>query len=113
MSSLTLETKEAGGVVVVALIGSLDTQTSAAAMERLHALVGPSGTRMLLDCSALAYVSSAGLRVFLTTTKKLTAAGGALRMCGLNETVKEVFEISGFHTIFKVFPTEAEALTGF
>ena len=77
MSALTIETAERAGVVVVRLIGSLDTQTSAAAMERLHALVAPSGekqgTRMLLDCSALTYVSSAGLRVFLTTTCSATA----------------------------------------
>ena len=45
----------------------------------------------------------------LAAAKKL---GGQLRVCGLNETVKEVFEISGFITIFSVFPTEEEALQG-
>jgi anti-anti-sigma factor len=115
MSTLDIKTEDKAGVVVVRLIGSLDTATSAAAMEQLHALVAPSAnkTRMLLDCSALTYVSSAGLRVFLTTTKKLTAAGGALRVSGLNETVREVFEISGFVSIFKVFATDVDALAGF
>ena len=116
-NALDIQTSEVAGVVVVRLIGSLDTATSAGAMERLHGLVAPpgekAGTRMVLDCSALSYVSSAGLRVFLTTSKKLTAAGGALRLSGLNETVKEVFEISGFQAIFKVFGSVDEALTGF
>ena len=111
-TALEIHVDDAAGVTVIRLVGSLDTATSAAALERLHALVKPQG-RMLLDCAGLNYVSSAGLRVFLTTTKKLTAAGGALRMCGLNETVKEVFEISGFLTIFKVFPSSADALAGF
>lgn len=110
--TLDIQTTVQDGVVIVRLLGSLDTTTSAAAMERVHALVADK-TRMLLDCSALTYVSSAGLRVFLTTTKKLAAAGGALRLCGLNETVKEVFEISGFQALFKVFANDAEALAGF
>jgi anti-sigma B factor antagonist len=49
----------------------------------------------------------------LATAKKLGGGGGALRVCGLNETVAEVFEISGFSTILNVFPSETEALVGF
>ena len=49
----------------------------------------------------------------LATVKRLKAAGGSLRISGLNETVQEVFEISGFSTILAVFATEAEALQGF
>jgi anti-anti-sigma regulatory factor len=41
------------------------------------------------------------------------AAGGSFRICGLNETVDEVFEISGFSMILNVFGNEAEALEGF
>jgi len=67
----------------------------------------------LVDCEKVDYISSAGLRVLLGTVKGLTAAGGSLRISGLNESVHEVFEISGFSTILAVFVTEAEALDGF
>jgi anti-anti-sigma regulatory factor len=49
----------------------------------------------------------------LGTAKQLRGAGGALHLFGLNETVREVFDISGFSGILAVFATEAEALKGF
>jgi anti-anti-sigma factor len=61
----------------------------------------------------LDYISSAGLRVLLATAQKLQAEDGALRVCNLNETVQEVFDISGFSTILSVFKTETEALNEF
>jgi anti-sigma B factor antagonist len=59
------------------------------------------------------FVSSAGLRILLATGKRLSGTGGSLRVCGLNETVNEVFEISGFSTILNVFAAETDALSGF
>ena len=49
--------------------------------------------------------------MLLASAKRLTGTGGDLRVCGLNETVHEIFEISGFSTILRVFPSEAEALS--
>jgi len=61
----------------------------------------------------LDYISSAGLRVLLVTAKRLGGSGGSLHICGLNETVDEVFEISGFSVILNVFGTADEAMQGF
>ncbi|MEO8329077.1 MAG: STAS domain-containing protein, partial [Candidatus Nanopelagicales bacterium] len=58
----------------------------------------------------LDYISSAGLRVLLGAAKKLRASGGTLGMFGLNQSVREVFDISGFSAILSVYPSEAEAL---
>jgi anti-anti-sigma factor len=63
-----------------------------------------------VDFTKLDYISSAGLRVMLGTAKQLMAKGGGLKTFGLNQTVREVFDISGFSTILAVFATEAEAL---
>jgi anti-anti-sigma factor len=100
-------------VSLVALAGHLDTNTSAAAQEALDALVVGGCRKIVVDCTTLEYISSAGLRVLLATTKRLKGAGGALRLFGLNETVREVFDISGFSTIFAVCATEADALRKF
>ncbi len=61
----------------------------------------------------LDYINSAGLCVLLVAAKKLEGVDGELRFCNLNEIVREVFDISGFTTIFRVFGSEAEALDGF
>ena len=59
------------------------------------------------------FVSSAGLRVLLATAKKLGALQGEIRVCAMNPVVKDVFEISGFSMIIKVFESEPEAVQGF
>jgi anti-anti-sigma factor len=105
--------QEVDSVTVVRIEGNLDTNTSPEAQEHFDGLLDQGASKILVDCAKVDYVSSAGLRVLLATVKGLTAAGGGLRISGLNETVREVFEISGFSTILSVFNTEAEALEGF
>jgi anti-sigma B factor antagonist len=110
---LKISHDERGAVAVVRFEGNLDTNTAPEAQERLDDLMAAGAEKLLVDFSDLDYISSAGLRVLLATAKKLRSTGGNLRLCKLNETVAEVFEISGFSTIFAVFSTEAEALEGF
>ena len=110
---MNLETRTVGEVSVVQCGGKLDTNTSPKTQEYLEQLVDGGASKILVDFSDVDFVSSAGLRVLLATAKRLTGAGGSLRVCGLNETVNEVFEFSGFSTILDVFPSETEALEGF
>lgn len=110
---MNISLRESDGVTVVQIVGNLDTNTAPEAQERLDDLATRGVAKVLVDFAELDYISSAGLRVLLATAKKLRGTGGNLRLCGLNETVAEVFEISGFSTIFAVFPSEAEALEGF
>lgn len=97
--------------VVVRLEGSLDTGTAPVAEGRLSDIVGSGASLVVVDLTALDFMSSAGLRVLLATAKKLRPAG-ALRLFGLNPTVREVFDISGFSMIFPLFDDEAAALAG-
>lgn len=110
---MQVSTRTQGDVTIVAIAGSLDSTTSPAAQQALDAIVKAGAKKLAVDFSTLDYVSSAGLRVLLGTAKQVKAAGGALRMFGLNQSVREVFEISGFASILPVFPGEAEALGGF
>jgi anti-sigma B factor antagonist len=102
-----------GGIAVVRFEGSLDTKTAAAAQEYLDRTIDGGAAKVLLSFDKVDFVSSAGLRVLLLTAKKLRARSGGMRVCGLNESVAEVFAISGLTTIFKVFPTEERALADF
>jgi anti-sigma B factor antagonist len=110
---MEVTTRTQGEVLIAAIAGSLDSMTSPEAQKAMEAIVAQGAKKVAVDCSALDYISSAGLRVLLGLAKQLGAKGGALRTFGLNQTVKEVFEISGFSTIFRVFPTESDALAGF
>ena len=110
---MDITTREERGVTVVAVTGNLDSNTSPQAQQALEGILAGGARKMVVDFTALDYISSAGLRVLLGTAKRLDGAGGALRLFGLNQTVREVFEISGFSTILGVFATEADALKGF
>ena len=102
-----------GNIAVVSIEGSLDTNTSKEADDQLTKLVDEGSVKLLIDLTNLDYISSSGLRILWATSKKLKPLKGEMRICGLNETVNEVFEISGFTMIFNVLKTIEEAKTGF
>lgn len=110
--SMEISTRAEGEVTIVAIAGNLDSNSSPEAQQALDGILAGGAKKIAVDFSALDYISSAGLRVLLGTAKKLISSGGALRAFGLNQTVGEVFAISGFSKILAVFPTEAEALNG-
>ena len=113
---MEIATRTHKDVTLLAVVGSLDSNTSPKAQQTLDGILSSGARKVVLDLTALDYISSAGLRVLLGTAKRLGATGeggGALRLFGLNETVREVFDISGFSTILAVFATEADALKEF
>ncbi len=116
--SMDITTRTQNGVTLVAFAGKLDSNTSPQAQQALDALLAGGARKVVIDFTTLDYISSAGLRVLLGTAKRLTGGGGggggggALHLFGLNETIREVFEISGFSTILAVYATEADALKG-
>ena len=110
---MQISVKTTNEVKILAFEGKLDTGTSPDAQQQLTRLIEAGGNRFLVNFEKLDYISSSGLRVLLTTAKQLKGVDGELRICNPNEVVMEVFEISGFTTIFKVFGSESEALDGY
>ena len=109
---MNIATRTRDDVTIVVFAGSLDSKTSPQVQQALDGIVAGGGRKLLIDFTALDYISSAGLRVLLGTAKRLSGVGSALRLFGLNESVREVFQISGFSAIFAVFATEDDALNG-
>jgi len=110
---MDITTRTQADVTIVRVAGNLDSNTSPQAQQAVDAVLAAGGKKVAVDCNSLDYISSAGLRVLLGLAKRTGAAGGGVRMFGLNDTVREVFDISGFSKILAVFPTEADALSGF
>ena len=110
---MELTTRESGEVTIIGFEGKLDTNTCPDAEVHLKKTLDDGAKKILADFTKLDFVSSAGLRILLSTAKRLESGGGVLRICGLNETVSEIFEISGFDTILSVFGTTEDAMVGF
>lgn len=99
-----------GEFTVVNVTGRLDAVTAPDFEKECTALMEQGSHNMILDLSGLEYISSAGLRGILSSAKKLKAEQGEMRFCGLQGMVQEVFSISGFQTMFKVFDSVEAAL---
>ncbi len=80
-------------------------------ISHFDALIDDGESTIVVDFSSVDFVSSAGLRVLLATAKKI-GTSGSLRLFGLNPSVREVFDVSGFSTIFAIFDDEPSALAG-
>ncbi len=88
----------AGEKATLALTGRLDT-TTAPQLEAELAQVLPNAGQIVLDFAQLAYISSAGLRVLLAAQKQINAKQGAMVLTNVDESIMEVFEITGFADI--------------
>ncbi len=110
---MEVSVKEVNEISVMTFEGNLDTNTAPQAQEQIDKVIDGGSAKVLINFGDLNYISSAGLRVLLTTAKKLKASSGDLKICCLNETVQEVFDISGFSTILTVASSEDDALGSF
>jgi anti-anti-sigma factor len=89
-----------GDEVVVALNGELDTVTTAQMGEELNRIIEMASNQLIIDCKDLEYISSSGLRFFMQLKRHSEQQNGTVTLKNMNQDVKEVFRISGFHHIF-------------
>jgi len=100
-------------IIVIRFAGNLDTGTSPDAESAVNRELENQPRKMIFDLSKTEFVSSAGLRVFLATAKKLAANGGVLKLCAANNIVKDILEISGFDTFLEVKDSLDKAIKDF
>ena len=97
---MTIEKKINGEAVTLIVSGRLDTQTAPELENELDAVL--SGVKELIfDMTNLEYVSSAGLRVILKAQKAMNAQG-SMKLTGVNDSIMEVFDITGFLDILTI-----------
>lgn len=99
--------------MIIGIKGRLDTINYSILEKRLMELLDQNVTKILINCSQMDYVSSSGLRILLMALKKITMVKGKFVLCSLQENIREIFEISGFTTIFEIHPNEEDALRVF
>ncbi|MFW5837608.1 MAG: STAS domain-containing protein [Desulfovibrionaceae bacterium] len=91
--------------------GRMDAVTAPDFEKGFTEYMDAGGKKFVLDLSRLEYISSAGLRGILSSAKKLKAGGGKIAFAGLGGMVKEVFDISGFGSMFDIYATVEEAVS--
>jgi anti-anti-sigma factor len=110
---MNVTSRRFANAIVVHVAGRLDQDTCEAFRGDLLRLVedaAHAGGAVVLDLSALEYVSSAGLRCFMLASRQAKAHHGRIFVAALQPMVAEIFEISHFNLVFQVFPSVREAL---
>ena len=98
--------------VILALSGKLDATTAKTFEDRILGVINSGTQRLVVDLSQLEYVSSSGLRVFLLAAKRLQATDGKIVLCGLQDNVRQVFDLAGFSSILSIYGSRDEAIKG-
>lgn len=99
------------GLAVINLQGRMDAVNAGEYQAAIDALLREGTVKIAVDFSGLEYISSAGLRSILMGGKMVAGKSGALALFGLGGMVKDVFDVSGFSTMFTVLESRQDALT--
>ncbi len=110
---MKIESRKSGEVEIVKITGIVDTSTAPEAEKIIQEILDNHCKKMVINLGKTEYMSSSGLRVLLSTAKKLWAIEGALRICEPNKVVKDILDTSGFSVIMDVRDSEALALKDF
>lgn len=94
--------KTEGDVEILKIVGRVDTATSAQLEEIVSPYFTKAGSKVSFDCEDMEYISSAGLRVFLTAHKNIAMKGGSFSVCNISPQVKSVFDMTGFSKILNI-----------
>lgn len=106
------EDKE-GDILVLHFKGRLDAISSPAAEKTVFDYINAGHNKLLLDFAGVEYLSSAGMRMLLSTTKKLKATSGKLVVCTITTNVMDVLKMSGFDHVLELAKSEEEGLKKF
>jgi len=101
---MEIHVSETDGITVATVEGELDTNSAPLAQQQILPLAVP-GVRLVLDMSKVPYMSSAGIRVLLSTYRQVTGKGGRVVLVGIADDVKDTLSITGFLKFFQTCDT--------
>jgi anti-sigma B factor antagonist len=108
---MDIEVTEHDGVTLVVPRGDLDLSTAEQVKRALARLIDGGQTKLVLDLADVAYIDSSGLGALVAAMKQARAAGGNLRLCGLQDDVRSIMEMTRLIKVIAVHSDRQEAVT--
>lgn len=102
-----------GEIAVVRVTGYVDTTTSHELEKKINAILERRVYNVVVDLSAVDYLSSAGWGIFIGEIREMREQGGDLKLAGMSPDVHEVFELLEFQNILEAYKTTQEAVERF
>ena len=106
-----IDTTKENNITCLEINGEVDASSSIQLDESLGAVINNGDPKILIDCSGLNYISSAGLGVFMSYIEDINDKNIKMAIYGLNEKVMNVFDILGLDQLLTIVKTKDEALT--
>lgn len=107
---MVLVTTTEDGTIIISIPKRFDIDAVPLVENELRPIIGKKPERVLFDFSGTDYISSAGMRVLLSSLRAITEIGGIVGLSSLCRQVMYIFEISGFNKIFTIYETREKAL---
>jgi len=105
--------KHPSGVLVVEVEGQLIVGNRQELKATIQQALDNGERKLLVDFAKTGYIDSSGLGALVSISKKVREQGGELRLSGLNEDLRSLFELTKLDTLFAIADSSAQALTGF
>jgi anti-sigma B factor antagonist len=112
-SELTVEMRHLEEVTLLYPRGFINAHTVRVFEGEIKKALSAQRFRIVINCAGLAYIASAGLGAIMGAIEEIRENGGDLRLSDLNETVRNIFEILGFHHLYRIYPSETDAVLSF
>ena len=107
------QSRDGSGVTVVKVEGQLVVGNRQELKDLVFAALDKGERRILIDFSQTGYIDSSGLGALVSISKRVREAGGELRLSGLNEDLRSLFELTKLDTLFAIAETPQQALSSF
>ncbi len=107
---MEVQVEEKGEIVVVRVEGRLDAASSPQLEKQINAIIDQGHFKLVLNLSSVEYLSSAGMRLMLSVSKKLKSLEGKIVACSVSDEVMDVIKMAGFHQVLSFYPNEEESL---
>ncbi len=105
--------KDPRGVVVIGVDGQLIVGNRHELKEKVLQALEQGERKLLVDFSNTGYIDSSGLGALVSLSKKIRESGGELKLAGLNEDLRTLFELTKLDTLFTIVESPEEAVASF
>jgi anti-sigma B factor antagonist len=113
MTELFVDSRELEGIVLLYPRGFINAHTVRLFEGEIQKALDRGRYRIVVSGAGLKYIASAGLGALMGVIEEVRTGGGDIRLADLNETVRNIFDILGFNHLYRIFPSEVEAVLSF
>lgn len=110
---MDISTREKGKVLIFDIKGDLDAKSASNLKDRINEKITDGKSHILINLSDVPYMDSAGLGVLVSGLKNANRLSGDLRIWGLQEEVKSIFELTRLNKVFQIFDDEGAAVASY